>query len=245
MTTLALATVAASAAVVGVRPAFAQVPIPQRPPEAKEVAPPAEAKPEDPLAQRQALAETRKRLDILQARHEELLAQLKIAQDKLQVLTTQLKERALDDAKVPPNGADPNALRPGAGGAPAPRPDGIAAPAATSIGGVQLDLVNLANSVVDASGAYKQAKITSEQRETLKRSGAFNDVEVAEARARLETAEKRLTLLRAIAQSALQSAKSNYARVKREYEAGMTGYDGVEELSGKLKMLELIVKGAE
>jgi hypothetical protein len=112
-------------------------------------------------------------------------------------------------------------------------------------GGVQLDLVNLANSLVDAAGAVKQAKIAFEQRETLRKSGAFNDVEVAEAKARLETAQKRVELLSAIARGALESAKVNYARVKQQYQMGLEGADRYEELEGKVKMLELIVRGAD
>ena len=108
-----------------------------------------------------------------------------------------------------------------------------------------MDLVNLANSLVDASGALKQAKISFEQRETLRKSGAFNDVEVAEAKARLETAQKRVELLTAIAQSALESAKVNYARVKQQYQMGLVGAEQYEELAGKVKMLELIVRGAD
>jgi multidrug resistance efflux pump len=108
-----------------------------------------------------------------------------------------------------------------------------------------LDLVNLANSLVDAAGALKQAKIGFEQREILRKSGAFNDVEVAEAKARLETAQKRVDLLSAIARSALESAKVDYARFKQLYQSGMVGAERYAEVEGKVRMLELIVRGAE
>ena len=108
-----------------------------------------------------------------------------------------------------------------------------------------MDLVNLANSLVDAAGAVKQAKIQFDARQAVTKAGGYNGMEVAEARARLETAQKRVELLTAIARSALESAKVDYARFKRQFEAGLEGADRYEELAGKVRMLELIVKGAE
>jgi hypothetical protein len=244
MTCVALAAVGGAAALVGVRPALAQLPPPAQPPVAQDAAPPTDAKLQDPLADRQAVAEGRKQLDLLQARQVELIAQLKAAQYELQAVRTELKQREIAAAKGKSEPGDPRAPRPADATVATPKPEPSGG-TVTSIGGVQLDLVNLANSIVDASGAYKQAKITFDERERMKNTGAITQSEVREATARLETAEKRVTLLRAIAQSALESAKKNFSLAKREYEAGMTGYERVEELTGKVKMLELILKGAE
>lgn len=217
-----------AAAVVGVRPAVAQ----DRPAEVKEpVAPPAvDAKPVDAGAEQKALRDAEKRLAMLMERQRQLMAELTKSKSDVEALTKRLKQNEFEGQR-----ADPNAARGGGGGG------GNAA----SVGGVQLDLVNLANSLVDASGAFKQAKIAFEERDRMKNTGAVTQSELMEAKARLETAQKRVDLMRAIAAAALESAKVNYARVKQQYQMGLVGAEQYEELAGKVKMLELIVRGAE
>jgi hypothetical protein len=232
-----LAVVVGAAAAVGVQPARAQD---------GGLPPPAVAQFQDVTVAAERPPEAGKTADAEppQDRREELEAQLAKAEADAKVYRERLqKVRATEAARAKKS--------PSAAPTAPPAAVGPAAPAMTpaafggGAGGVQLDLVNLANSLVDASGAYKQAKITFEQRQRLQKSGAFNEVEVAEARARLETAQKRVELLRAIAQAALETAKVNHARVKQLYQMGMEGADRYEELAGKVKVLELIVRGAE
>jgi hypothetical protein len=120
---------------------------------------------------------------------------------------------------------------------------GTAAGAAASAS--QIDLVELANSLVDATGEFKVAKITFNAREKLKAAGVFNDVEHAQAQARMETAEKRLTVLRSLAQVALESAQARLERLEKLREQGVDSSALIEEATGRVKMLSVIVKAGE
>jgi hypothetical protein len=114
-----------------------------------------------------------------------------------------------------------------------------------TMGAMQLDPVDLANSLMDASGEFKLAKITFDARDKLKGAGAFNEVELAEARARMETADKRLAIMRSLAQVALESAQASLERLEKLREQGVDSGASIEEAAGRVKMLAVIVKGAE
>jgi multidrug resistance efflux pump len=109
---------------------------------------------------------------------------------------------------------------------------------------VQLDLINLANSLVDAAGAVRGAKVKYEKVDRLAKSGAFTELELATAQNDLETARNRLNLLRSIAEVALQSAEADVARTKQMFEKGLVSTQEMDAGTAKLKMLQLILKGA-
>lgn len=112
------------------------------------------------------------------------------------------------------------------------------------IGGVQLDLINLANSVVDAGGALRSARVKIERSKQLMQTGGANALEVAAAEADLLTAQKRVELLRSIAEVALQSAQADLDRTKKLSDQGLVSAQELDGLTSKVKMLELIVRGA-
>ena len=252
----------ALAALVGVRPAMAQAPTAPTaepappPPPPRPVAPPAaeeRATVEDRL---RALQERVKSMEAELARKAAPRAAAPPASADDPNLTIEQRMRARRDRERPREERDPAASRPDAnprqnpyappGARTPPRQGPGPVPAhAAGAGGVQLDLVNLANSLVDASGATKQARIALESLERAGKSGAVSQQELAESRARLETSVKRLELLRSISHVAMESARQNHALLKRSYEAGMEGGQAVLEAEGKVKMLELIVRGAD
>jgi hypothetical protein len=109
-----------------------------------------------------------------------------------------------------------------------------------AVGGVQLDLVSLANSTVEAAGAVRVAKAELASKRKLKESGAFIDIEREEAN--LETAVKRLELLKGIATIALDGATQELERAKQLYQRGAQGEREVSEAEVRVKMVELILK---
>jgi hypothetical protein len=125
------------------------------------------------------------------------------------------------------------------------REDQIPAGARAAVGGVQLDLVNLANSMVDAGGAVRLAKVNYDVQAQLSKGGGGSNLELETAKANLETAAKRLNLLRSIAEVALQSAQDDFRRAKAMYEKGVGDQQSLSEATSKVKMLELIVAGAQ
>jgi hypothetical protein len=125
---------------------------------------------------------------------------------------------------------------------PAP---GAQGPQGAAVGGVQLDLVNLANSLVDAAGAVRVAKLNLEAHKRLANAGGGGEVELATAESNLQTAAKRLELLKGIAEIALEGATVDAKRAEQLYKQGVENAQAVSEAMSKMKMLELIVKGAQ
>jgi hypothetical protein len=243
------------AALVGVRPAWAQAPS----------APTAEpATPAEPAANERAAVEERLRAlrDQVKAMEAELAATTatprptppKSVDDS--GLTIEERMRARRDRERLREEREPTASRPEASSrrnayappstrTPTRQEPGPSAALAGGVGGVQLDLVNLANSLVDASGAFKQAKVMAEAHERMNKSGAIGQSELAEGRVKLETAQKRVELLRGIAHVAMESAKSKLGVAKTRYEQGLENSDSVAEAMTNVKVLELIVRSAE
>jgi uncharacterized small protein (DUF1192 family) len=157
------------------------------------------------------------------------VASLKSEVERLRAERKSLAAAAADQG--PPAGANPivNA-------APANNPQ--------SVGGVQLDLINLANSVASAAGAVQTAKIKLENAEPLFKSGAVTPGELAGAKAELDAALRRRELLRSIAGVALEAAENEMARSKKLADQGLMSMQEFESTVAKVKMLALIVKGA-
>jgi len=127
-------------------------------------------------------------------------------------------------------------------------PDANAAPAtpeAARVGGVQLDLVQLGNSLVDAAGAAQLAMVKFKVADTLRKDGAPNDLEFQTARVNYDTAEKRLKLLRGIAEIALRSAQNDLNLASDKYKRGLQTSESVSDAQSKVQMLEAIIGAAK
>lgn len=110
------------------------------------------------------------------------------------------------------------------------------------VSGVQLDLVSLANSTVEAAGAVRVAKAELASKRRMKENGVLGDLEREEAN--LETAARRLELLKGIAGIALDGATQELERAKQLYQQGAESAREVSDAQTRVKMLELIVKSA-
>jgi hypothetical protein len=168
------------------------------------------------------------------AQHPEMVriaAQLADTKAKIQKYTQEWRDQELKRAPARESAASAGreALTPAAGG------HGI-------VGGVQLDLVSLANSTVEAAGAVRVAKAEVALKRKLKESGAANDLERDQAN--LETAVKRLELLKGIAAIALEGATQELARPKQLYQQGVQSEREVSDAQSRVKMLQLIVNSA-
>jgi protein involved in polysaccharide export with SLBB domain len=126
-----------------------------------------------------------------------------------------------------------------------PAPGAQAPPGAAAVGGVQLDLVNLANTLVDAAGAVRVAKVNLDARKRMADAGGGSDVQLATAESNLQTAAKRLELLKGIASIALETARTDAKRAEQLYKQGAESEQAFSEAMSKMKMLELIVKGVD
>jgi hypothetical protein len=122
---------------------------------------------------------------------------------------------------------------------------GMGTGAAGMVGGVQLDLVNLANTIVDAAGAVRVAKVNVSARKKLLNANGATELALATDEANLQTAAKRLELLKGIASIALEGASAEFERTNERYQKGVEGQRDVLEAQSKMRMLQLIVKSAE
>jgi multidrug resistance efflux pump len=105
--------------------------------------------------------------------------------------------------------------------------------------------VNLTNSLVDAAGAVRVAKANLDAHKRLADAGRGGEVELATAESNLQTAAKRLELLKGIASIALEAATADAKRAEQLYKQGVESAQATSEATSKMKMLELIVKGVE
>jgi hypothetical protein len=109
----------------------------------------------------------------------------------------------------------------------------------------QLDLVNLANTLVDAGSAVKLAKARYQALLPLNNRGALGDADMATAKAQVEASAKRLELFRSMAAAALEDAEADLAIAKRRWESGIIEQKTVSDATLRVKMLRLIVKSAD
>jgi hypothetical protein len=112
-------------------------------------------------------------------------------------------------------------------------------------GGVHLDLVNLANSVADASGAVRIAQAQLNQAVSRQGAGADGRPAVATAEATYESAKKRQALLRGIARIALEGAARDLDRYQKLSKQGLVSLEEFGDREAKVGMLKLIVESAE
>src|SRR5439155_2672339 len=111
--------------------------------------------------------------------------------------------------------------------APAGRGDGMPGLGAQlgMVGGVQLDLVNLANTIVDGGGAVRVAKVNVAARQKMPQ----RDLNLETAEANLQTSVKRLELLKGIASIALEGASAEFERTNERYHQGVQVQQEVSE----------------
>jgi hypothetical protein len=116
---------------------------------------------------------------------------------------------------------------------------------AARVGGVQLDVVQLGNSLVDASGAVQIAKVKYQTASAVQKDGGQNALDMMTARVNLEVAQKRLTLLLGIAEVALKNAQDELSIGMQRFRTGLQTEQGLSELKSKVQMLELIINAAK
>ena len=110
-------------------------------------------------------------------------------------------------------------------------------------GGVQLDLVNLANSVADASGAVRIAQ--AQLKHAISRAEVGGQAEIATAQATYEAARSRQELMRGIAKLALDGAARDLDRYAKLSKQGMVSAEEFAQREALVGMLKLIVESAE
>jgi hypothetical protein len=132
--------------------------------------------------------------------------------------------------------------RPGAAGAAQNQPAGFGG-GEMGVGTVHLDLVNLANSVADASGAVRIAEAQLKVAARAEKVGAAAG-DVATAEAQYQAARKRQELLRGIASLALEGAARDLQRFEKLADQGLIPQDQFEERRSKVQMLKLIYESA-
>jgi multidrug resistance efflux pump len=112
------------------------------------------------------------------------------------------------------------------------------------VGGVQLDLISLANTMVDASGAAHLAKAEYDRIIPLGKTNAVGQQLLDTTKVNLETAEKRLRLLRGIAEIALEGAQIDFDRAQKMQAQGMETAQSATDAKAKLQILKMILSNA-
>jgi beta-lactamase regulating signal transducer with metallopeptidase domain len=106
-----------------------------------------------------------------------------------------------------------------------------------------LDLVALATAYVDALGNLKLAQSRQEQMKNIP-SGTIPSSEVDTAAINAETAQRKVNLLKAVAQTAYESAKAESQQAEQEFRAGEGSQRQLLAAQSTLKLLESILGAA-
>jgi hypothetical protein len=129
-----------------------------------------------------------------------------------------------------------------------PRLDSDVAAGRPAAEGSQLDLVNLANSYTDAMANLKMASLHHARLQQLQKSAAVSSEEVEIAAIKLDAAQRKVDLLRSIAQSALRTSETELQVLHQLHKAG-TQPSGVGPLQlevprveGRLEILKRILE---
>jgi beta-lactamase regulating signal transducer with metallopeptidase domain len=261
--TFALA-MAIGAGALGRQPARAQ--------ESPDKPKPADAQDVDKL--KQQLLDARKELDLTMKRLQSLQAEAKSAQDQqaqrevalrqhleqlsleqneLQALKARadrdrvennlrLNEKSAQDPLAKRNGNTPNVL----GDIPARRDAGNNALAyALGSGSGQLDLVALALSYVDAAGEVRASRARLERTVKLAQNKNATATEVDLDKAALESADRKVQLLRGIVEIVLKGSMDELRRTEELVTQGAVSNAQVSEVRTKVQILELILKSGQ
>jgi len=135
-------------------------------------------------------------------------------------------------------------LIPGETGAPAKAGANPFAADMGRVGGVQIDLIQLGNSLIDATAALQLAKLKLSVAVQVENNGGKNELEVMTAKVNLTTAEKRLALLRGIAEISLRSAQDELNRQVDLVKKGYQSQEAVSDAKSKVQMLQMIIDTA-
>jgi hypothetical protein len=114
-----------------------------------------------------------------------------------------------------------------------------------AITGVQIDLVSLANSVVDASGAKAVAEVRYKRISQAAKGGAVAQEELETAEANYITARKRVELLTGIVKLAIESTKRDVDYTRQLVDKGFASRGSLDQQMDKIRMLELIIQSAQ
>jgi hypothetical protein len=112
------------------------------------------------------------------------------------------------------------------------------------VGGVQIDLIQLGNSLIDATAALQLAKLNLNVAVQVQNGGGKNDLEVLTSKVNLTTAEKRLALLCGIAEISLRSAQDELNRQVDLVKKGYQPQDAISDAKSKVEMLKIIIDAA-
>jgi hypothetical protein len=255
---------AIGAGAVGRQPARAQ--------ESPDKPRPADAQDVDKL--KQQLLNARKELDVTMKRLQSLQAEAKSAQDQqaqrevalrqhleqlwleqneLQALkeradrdrvenNLRLNEKSAQDALAKRNGNTPNVL----GDIPARRDAGNNALAyALGSGSGQLDLIALALNYIDAVGSIRTAQAQLERTARLMQEGSVSSTEMELHKAALDTAQRKLQLLRGVIEIVLKGSMDELRRSEEMGKQGTVSNAQVSEARTKVQILELILKSGQ
>jgi hypothetical protein len=106
-------------------------------------------------------------------------------------------------------------------------------------GRAHLDLVSLANSYVDAIGNLQVAQLELER--ISGKEKVFTQYEVNKAKVDVVTAERKVRIFRAIAEAALESAKSDLDFAVAQVQNGIAPQTTMSDAKSRLRILEVIL----
>jgi beta-lactamase regulating signal transducer with metallopeptidase domain len=104
----------------------------------------------------------------------------------------------------------------------------------------QLDLVSLANNYVDAVGNLQLAEIELE-RLAGNKNNAFSKYEVDSQKMRVQIAQRKVNIFKAIAQAALDAAKTELQFGIENHNAGLAPVSTVTDAKARIRILEVIL----
>lgn len=106
-------------------------------------------------------------------------------------------------------------------------------------GRAQLDLVSLANNYVDAIGRLDLAQL--ELSRMAGKGNVFSEYEINRAKVDVVTAERKVRIFRAIAEAALEAAKSDLDVANRNVKMGHAPEVTITEAKSRLRIIEAIL----
>ncbi len=194
-----------------------------------------------------AIAQAQADLEVVQKRLERLQQDLDVKAAVERNKARVVADKALADAMAQPPVAIPGAGISGIPGMQRNALPGVIPPAlpqaamTSAVGGVQLDLVNLANSSVNAVGTLRLAEADLERLKQLARTASVSQQELSHAEADFQTAKRRVNLFRGLIQVSLVAADRELKAAHVEFAQGRAPHSREEEATTKVEMLKLIL----
>ena len=128
---------------------------------------------------------------------------------------------------------------------PAPSTPRGPASGANVVGPAGIDLVNLGVLYVDATGDLRAIRADVERLSKLAKSNDVSQSELAAREAALQTAQRKVQLLRGVVEIAMSGAKSQYKSAREMADKGILPQSQLSEAEAKLRILELILQSGQ